>query len=246
MHFLFEILEGGQVDLARFFINAGGELWRERPRTLDRGPMDMDTRILRYEKVQGSAKRLSLLAKLAAITVACGSLCFALPLAAQEKPDKEASGGKSDKGAGIYFNAEAGAKDVGLPMYPGARPHKEKDNDSESAKMGLWGGSFAFKLAVLKLESNDSPEKVAAFYKKALAKYGTVLDCGAASSQTGEKSGSKSSKQLTCEDDKPKPGEMLFKAGTKEKQHLVGIEPNGSGSVFQLVYVESPDSDKLK
>jgi hypothetical protein len=39
---------------------------------------------------------------------------------------------------------------------------------------------------------------------------------------------------------------MEFKAGTKEKQHVVGIEPNGSGSVFQLVYVESPDSDKKK
>lgn len=206
----------------------------------------MDTEALCREKVRDLVKRLSSSAKLAAVAVVCGSLCFALPLAAQEKPGKEASGGKGNKGAGIYFNAEAGAKDVGLPVYPGARPHKEKENDSESIKMGLWGSSFAFKLAVLKLESNDSPEKVAAFYKKALAKYGTVLDCGAASSQTGEQSGNKSSKQLTCEDDKPKPGEMLFKAGTKEKQHLIGIEPNGSGSVFQLVYVESPDSDTEK
>lgn len=206
----------------------------------------MHTEILRCGKVHDSVRKLSPLAKLASLVVACGILCSALPMAAQEDPDKGAAGGKGNKGAGIYFNAEASAKDVGLPVYPGARPHKEKDNDSESVKMGLWGGSFAFKLAVLKLESNDSPERVAAFYKKALAKYGTVLDCGAASSQTGEKGGNKSSKQLTCEDDKPKPGEMLFKAGTKEKQHVVGIEPNGSGSVFELVYVESPDSDKKR
>ena len=197
-------------------------------------------------RVHDSIKKLSPPAKLAALGVVCGILCFALPLAAQDKPDKEAAGGKSNKGAGIYFNAEASAKDVGLPIYPGARPHKEKENDSESVKMGLWGDSFAFKLAVLKLESNDSAERVAAFYKKALAKYGTVLDCGAASAQTGEKSGSKSSKQLTCEDDKPKPGEMMFKAGTKEKQRIVGIEPNANGSLFQLVYLESPDSDKKK
>lgn len=206
----------------------------------------MNMEALRCGKVHGSVTRLGPLAKLAATAVVCGSLCFALPLVAQEKPDKQASGDKGNKGAGIYFNAEADAKDVGLPMYPGARPHKEKDNDSESAKMGLWGGSFGFKLAVLKLESNDSTEKVAAFYKKALTKYGTVLDCREASSQTNEKSGSKSSKQLTCEDDKPKPGEMEFKAGTKEKQHIVGIQPNGSGSLFQLVYVESPDSDRDK
>lgn len=210
------------------------------------GPMDMNTEALCSGKAHDSFRRLGPVANLATLAVVCGILCFAVPMSAQEKPDKEASGGKGNKGAGIYFNAEAEAKDVGLPVYPGARPHKEKDNDSESAKMGLWGGSFGFKLAVLKLESNDSPERVSAFYKKALEKYGTVLDCREASSQASDKSGNKSSKQLTCEDDKPKPGEMEFKAGTKEKQHIVGIQPNGSGSLFQLVYVESPDSDEKK
>jgi hypothetical protein len=176
----------------------------------------------------------------AAFAALCGTLCVPLTLRAQEKPEK------GDQGAGIYFNAEANAKDVGLPIYPGARPHKDKDEDKPSAKFGLWGSTFAFKLAVVKLESNDSPQKVAAYYKKALAKYGTVLDCGAASSQTSDKDESESSKKLTCEDDKSKPGEMEFKAGTKEKQHIVGIQPNGSGSLFQLVYVQSPDSDKKK
>jgi len=172
------------------------------------------------------------------ILVLCKIACGPTALLAQEKPEK------GDQGAGIYFNAEANAKDVGLPIYPGARPHKDKDDEKPSAKFGLWGSSFAFKLAVVKLESNDSPQKVAAFYKKALAKYGTVLDCGAASTKKGDEDESKSSKQLTCEDDKPGPGEMTFKAGTKEKQHVVAIQPNGSGSLFQLVYVESPDSDK--
>lgn len=178
----------------------------------------------------------------AAFAALCGALCVPLTLRAQEKPEK------GDQGAGIYFNAVADAKDVGLPIYPGARPHKDKEDEKPSAKFGLWGSSFAFKLAVVKLESNDSPQSVATFYKKALAKYGKVLDCGAASSQVGDKDKGedKSSKQLTCEGDKPKPGEMEFKAGTKEKQHIVGIQPNGSGSLFQLVYVESPDSDKKK
>ena len=172
----------------------------------------------------------------------CGIVCLASSLAAQEKADKESSG-KGNQGAGIYCKAEASAKDVGLPIYPGARPHKDKDDGNSSAKFGLWGGAFAFKLAVVKLESNDSPQEVAAFYKKALAKYGTVLDC---STQTNEKDQSESSKKLTCEGDKPDPGKMTLKSGTKEKQHLVGIEPNGTGSVFQLAYVESPDSDKKK
>jgi hypothetical protein len=38
-------------------------------------------------------------------------------------------------------------------------------------------------------------------------------------------------------DVKPEKGEMLFKAGTERKQHVVGVQPNGKGSVFHLVYV---------
>lgn len=197
----------------------------------------------RTEDKSGPANSLYTLPRVAVFVVACGLLCFASLLPAQDKVDK---GTKGSKGAGIYFNAEASSKDVGLPIYPGARPHKEKEDDSESVKMGLWGSSFAFKLAVIKLESNDPPQKVAAFYKRALAKYGTVLDCSAPSSQSSDKDENESSKKLSCEDDKPDPGKMTFKAGTKEKQHVVGIEHNGVGSVFQLVYVESPDSDKKK
>ena len=197
--------------------------------------------------VRHRTKGLRLLPRLTPLVLACGIIYIyiASPLPAQEKPDKQSSG-KGSQGAGLYFNAVATAKDVALPIYPGARPHKDKQDESTSAKFGLWGSAFAFKLAVVKLESNDSAQKVAAFYKKALTKYGTVLDCGAAASESKDKDEGKSSSQLTCEDDKPDPGQMTFKAGTKEKQHFVGIEPNGTGSTFQLVYVESPDSDKKK
>lgn len=205
----------------------------------------MNAKTLRCEELSSSGRGVRTFHVAIAFAVTCGMVCFASSVAAQEKPDKE-SGGKGSKGAGIYFNAEASAKDVGLPVYPGARPYKEKNNDNDSVKMGLWGSSFAFKLAVVKLESNDTPQKVAAFYKKALARYGTVLDCSADSSKASEKGEGKESNKLTCEGDKPDSGGVEFKAGTKEKQHAVGIQPNGSGSVFQLVYVEAPESDKKK
>jgi hypothetical protein len=129
-------------------------------------------------------------------------------------------------------------------VYPGAKAHKDEKDDSPSVQMGLWGSSFGFKLAVMKMESNDAPEKIAEFYKKALAKYGTVLNCSDASQKTSSKNKTGASNQIDCEDDKPEKGGLVFKAGTKEKQHIVGIQPNGQGSVFQLVYVEARGDDK--
>ena len=79
-----------------------------------------------------------------ALAASCAMLCLASSLAAQEGPDKEAASGKRSQSAGIYYDAEASGKDVGLPIYPGARPRREKDENESSAKFGLWGTSFAF------------------------------------------------------------------------------------------------------
>ena len=159
---------------------------------------------------------------------------FALsPSLAQQEPEKE--------GAGLVISGKASSSDVGLPLYPRSTPHKDDSNDSQSARLSLWGGGSGFKLAVVKMDSPDSPEKVAAFYKKALAKYGKVLDCThpPAASDSG-----KDSNALTCGDDKPDAGGLLFKAGTKEKQHLVSVKPNGSGSTYDLVALGNWSSDK--
>jgi len=151
--------------------------------------------------------------------------------------------GTQDKdGAGVTFSKQATSKEVGLPVYTGAKPHKDEKEDSPSVQMGIWGSTFGFKLAVMKMESNDAPEKIAEFYKRALAKYGTVLNCSGPS----QRPSTKDSNKLECGDDKPEKGGMLFKAGTKEKQHLVGIQSNGQGTLFQLVYVEARGDDKNK
>ena len=163
-------------------------------------------------------------------------LLAALPLAAQDTKNSSAQQSSSDHDSiGFNLGKNASAKDV---VFSRARRHIDDANDSSALNMGLWGGSAGFKLFVLKMESNDAPEKVAAFYRKALAKYGTVLDCSKVSTASGS-GDDKSSKKLTCDDDKPKPGEISLKVGSKEKQHAVGVEPNGSGgSTFQLVYIE--------
>jgi hypothetical protein len=153
---------------------------------------------------------------------------------------------QDQSGAGVTISKQATAKDVGLPVYPGAKAHKDEKNDSPAVQMGLWGSTFGFKLAVMKMESNDAPEKIAEFYRKALTKYGAVLNCSDPSQKEGAKEKNGSSNKLECGDDKPEKGGLVFKAGTKEKQHIVGIQPNGQGTVFQLVYVEARGDDREK
>jgi hypothetical protein len=60
------------------------------------------------------------------------SIGLILPSVFAQEPEKE--------GAGVIVSGQAGAKDVGLPLYPGSKPHKENTNESQSARLGLGGG----------------------------------------------------------------------------------------------------------
>jgi hypothetical protein len=162
-------------------------------------------------------------------------------LAQDQSGTKPKAGSKS---IGFTMSAEAREKDLGLPIYPGAKEYKEDADSDAGLHMSLSGGSFGFKLVVLKLESGDAPEKIAAFYRKAMAKYGTVLDCSKAAPNSGKNdSDTRNSKSngLTCEDDHQEKGGYAYKVGTKQKMHVVAVEPNGKNALISLVYVESPD-----
>jgi hypothetical protein len=189
------------------------------------------------------AKRLRTFAWMATMLFLVG----AMPLNAQSNGGSApAKSNDKNYSAGFTIGQNATAKDVGLPWYPGARLHRDRDkdksDDSPSVQLGFWGGSSAFKLVVLKLESNDAPGKVQAFYRDALARYGRVVTC-TGSSSAAEKNESESSDQLDCDSDKPENNETVLKAGTKHNQRIVGITPSGAGSVFQLVFVQTPKSD---
>ncbi len=163
----------------------------------------------------------------------CAICLFPLNTAAQEQ-----------KGAGVIMSGEADAKDVGLPLYPGSRRHKDKDEDSPAANLGLWGGGSGFKLVVLKMESDDSPEKVAEYYKKALAKYGKVLDCSHPPPPETGAPRNASPEPITCDDNTSEKGGLVFKAGTKDKQHIVAVQASEHGSLYQLIYVASWGNEK--
>jgi hypothetical protein len=136
------------------------------------------------------------------------------------------------------------AKEIGIAVYPGARPKKDKDSEHGSANVNIASSLFGLKVIAASFESDDPPEKVLDFYRKELKPYGSVLECHGHDRQNvrpGE------SKELTCGDDGHKGmniqvfGEdgTRLKVGTTDKQRVVEVKPHGSGSEFGLVYVQT-------
>jgi len=137
--------------------------------------------------------------------------------------------------AGLRVSEDVNAEETGLPGYPGATIVENRHGDNDSAKVQIGFGEYGLKVVVAKLRSDDSMEKIAAFYREQLAQYGAVLDC---SGPQTDKPRERKSKALTCEGDRPEKRGLLFKAGRKSDQYLVAIKPKGSGSEFSLVHVQ--------
>lgn len=140
--------------------------------------------------------------------------------------------------ASARFNDEARAEDVGLPDYPGSTLYKAPGESSSGANVGLSTPLFGLKVAAVKLESADRPERVAKFYRKALSRYGDLLDCsdGAATAATAAASG-----ELKCDPADPGEHSFVYKVGSEKNQRIVAIKPHGKGSQFDLVHVSIRD-----
>jgi hypothetical protein len=143
---------------------------------------------------------------------------------------------------GIHVSNGLDARDLGVAVYPGARPRQEKDNDEKGANVNISSPYFGIKVAAQEYESDDSMDKVISFYTDQLKRYGAVVKCHGkwkgkdANAQVGHDSG-KHSHEVTC--DKDSSGDSIeLKVGTEENQHLVAIEPQGKGCKFALVRVE--------
>ena len=78
---------------------------------------------------------------------------------------------------GVHVNTDqTTAADLGLPVYPGATVAKDGDNH-KSADVHLGFGEWELRVRAVSYETADSEEKVTAFYKKALGRYGDVITC---------------------------------------------------------------------
>jgi hypothetical protein len=165
------------------------------------------------------------------------SLVFlaAVSLHAQDNQNTNSSG--RSKSVGFVASKDATAKDLGLPLYPGAQRQSDDSDDSPALQVGAWIGSSDFRLVVLKMVSDDSVDKVAAFYRKALARYGKIVECTSTSHETHNDDAARG---LDCSQDQPERGGIVLKAGVKNDQHDIAISQRENRTVFQLVYVRTP------
>jgi len=132
---------------------------------------------------------------------------------------------------------------LGLPIYPGAELVKKDDKNTEAADVNLSFGKFQLRVKAAHYRTADPPDKVQAFYADALKRYGTVIQCN-----DGHAVGTptRTDEGLTCEEgthvksNSDTLGTIQLKAGSKQHQHIVGIDPDGSGTKFGLVALDLP------
>lgn len=144
--------------------------------------------------------------------------------------------------AGIHVSKDVSAEDVGIALYPGATLRAKDNGEDKSANVNLSGFGFGLRVVALEYESKDSPDKLIAFYKDQLKKYGDVLVCHTSGLNVNAGVHKHSdSNDLGCEGDSGHDIEL--KVGTRDNQHIVAVEPSGSGSNFSLVYVRTHGKD---
>jgi hypothetical protein len=151
---------------------------------------------------------------------------------------------------GVHVNTDqVSAADLGLPVYPGAEQVKN-DDKHKSADVHLGFGEWQLRVRAVNYATTDSREQVAAFYKKALGRYGDVLTC---EDKSPVGTPAVTQEGLTCTDDGKNSNvhidsddnlikkDLELKAGSKRHQHIVGFEkPKDGKTIFALVALDLP------
>ncbi len=146
-------------------------------------------------------------------------------------------------GMSVKTNESAVENGLGLTVYPGATIVK-KDKDNGAADVNMSFGSFHLGVKAVSYRTPDSPDKVLAFYRKDMAKFGTVILCRGYHA-VGQPDHTQDG--LSCDkdhgghinvDDESSQDEL--KAGSKLHQHVVAVDGEGSGTKFGLIALDLP------
>ena len=81
---------------------------------------------------------------------------------------------------GAFMSAkDVDVRDVGLPVYPGARKKgaRRRQQSRNNAHVNISSSLFGLKVVAVEYLSDDPPAKLVDYYKNQLKKYGNVLEC---------------------------------------------------------------------
>jgi hypothetical protein len=132
-------------------------------------------------------------------------------------------------------------KDTGLTLYPGARAKQDSGDEKHSANVNISSSLFGLKVVAMKFETDDPSDKVLAFYRKDMGKYGKVLDCTGGFNMNFHHHDKNA--DVTCEGDgSDREYKEELKVGTENNQRVVAVKPRTSGSEFTLVFVRAWES----
>jgi hypothetical protein len=138
----------------------------------------------------------------------------------------------------LHVSEQADIRDVGLTVYPGAKPAPKEDNDKENANVNLSVPGYTLKVVAAEFISEDAPDKISAYYDKELQKYGKPIQCRGKWKVdfNVHVSPANASKPVWC--DVSGSGDSVeLKVGTEGNQHLVAFKPREHGSRFALIYI---------
>jgi hypothetical protein len=151
---------------------------------------------------------------------------------------------------------ETDAAAMGLPAYPGAHViTKKNDGDDGSVDLHMGFGPWQLHVQVASYGTTDPQDKVVAFYRQALGKYGTVIEC---SSDTPIGTPTQTTEGLTCADDVKEGSSnwshnsginindlhLELKTGSRHHQHIVGFKQKEGETRFALIALDLPNTDK--
>ncbi len=143
----------------------------------------------------------------------------------------------------VKTNDKASTAGIGLTQYPGSVPAND-DGNNDSADVNMSFGSFHLGVKAAGFQTPDSTDKVLAFYKNDLKRYGDIIQCQGKHS-VGKPD--RTSQGLTCDENSGAHhgnievgSGMELRTGSPQRQHIVAIESRDGGTKIGLVALDLP------
>ncbi|MGC2620843.1 MAG: hypothetical protein WA414_17505 [Acidobacteriaceae bacterium] len=152
---------------------------------------------------------------------------------------------------GLHVRSDqTAAADLGLPVYPGAQVSPDTDGD-KSADVHMGFGQWQLHVKVVTYQTTDPQDKVLAFYKNAMGRFGEVLQCDG-NHPVGTPT--ITSQGLTCKEDSHVHVNMnnngndymddsglTLRAGSKRHEHILSFKTTSVGTKYSLVELQLPE-----